>query len=142
MTVMTTINSTIVKPLLARALRFLFIYWFRSEQSGPFVKNLLLALLWRARLNSLLNFNRSQSYFQALRALEEAIGPACSAFRRLNKVPVTGSCARRGNLNASEEIVWREKKFSTFAPKKFRASQRAIDSLQVLGKARSLEFRD
>jgi hypothetical protein len=32
-------------------------------------------------------------------------------------VPVTGFCAGRGNLNASEEIAWREKKFSTFAPK-------------------------
>ena len=29
-----------------------------------------------------------------------------------------GFFAPRGNLNASEEIVWREKKFSTFVPKK------------------------
>jgi hypothetical protein len=32
-------------------------------------------------------------------------------------VPGTGFCACRGNLNASEEIVWREKKLSTFEPK-------------------------
>jgi hypothetical protein len=32
-------------------------------------------------------------------------------------VPVTGFCTRRGNLNAPGEIVRREKKFSTFAPK-------------------------
>ena len=32
-------------------------------------------------------------------------------------MPVKGFCARRGNLNASEEIVCREKKFTTFAAK-------------------------
>jgi len=32
-------------------------------------------------------------------------------------VPGTGFCACQGNLNASEEIVWREKKLSTFEPK-------------------------
>jgi hypothetical protein len=32
-------------------------------------------------------------------------------------VPVTGFCVSRGNLNASGEIFWRKKKFSTFAPK-------------------------
>jgi hypothetical protein len=32
-------------------------------------------------------------------------------------VPVTGFYSSRGNLNASEEIVCREKKFSTLAPK-------------------------
>jgi hypothetical protein len=33
-------------------------------------------------------------------------------------VPVTGFCSRRGNLNASGEIVGRKKKFSTFARKR------------------------
>jgi hypothetical protein len=32
-------------------------------------------------------------------------------------VPVTGFYSCRGNLNAPEEIVCREKKFSTLAPK-------------------------
>jgi len=32
-------------------------------------------------------------------------------------VPGAGFYARRGNLNASEEIVWREKKSATFPSK-------------------------
>jgi hypothetical protein len=32
-------------------------------------------------------------------------------------LPETGVCSCGGNLNASEEIIGREKKFSTFGPK-------------------------
>jgi hypothetical protein len=32
-------------------------------------------------------------------------------------LPETGVCRCGGNLNASEEIIGREKKFPTFAPK-------------------------
>jgi hypothetical protein len=49
--------------------------------------------------------------------LDEAIGQPVQPSGDQNNVPVTGFCTRRGNLNASGEIVCREKKFTTFAPK-------------------------
>jgi hypothetical protein len=49
--------------------------------------------------------------------LAEAIGLPVQPSSDRNNVPVTGFCTRRGNLNASREIVCREKKFTTFAPK-------------------------
>jgi hypothetical protein len=53
-------------------------------------------------------------------------------------MPETGFCVGGGNLNASEEIVWREKKFRRLGQKKCTLSHLLVNSAPSLVCLRNL----
>jgi hypothetical protein len=55
--------------------------------------------------------------FPSFPRLDEAIGRPVQPSDDQNNVPGTGFWARRGNLNALEEIVWPDKKFQSWRQK-------------------------